>query len=31
MEGGAASSMVDEMERRRGTLEMVAELVYGRR
>jgi len=29
--GGTASSMVDERERRRGTLEMVAELVYGRR
>jgi ribosomal protein S11 len=29
--GGAASSMVDEREARRGTLEMVAELVYGRR
>jgi hypothetical protein len=31
MGGGAASSMVDGKERRKGTLEMVAELVYGRR
>lgn len=29
--GGAASSMVDEREARRGILEMVAELISGRR
>ncbi len=29
--GGVAASMVDERERRRGTLEMVAELMHGRR
>jgi Hypoxia induced protein conserved region len=28
---GGAASMVDERERRRGTLEMVSELVYGRK
>lgn len=29
--GGVASSMVDDCERRRGTLEMVTELVYGKK
>lgn len=29
--GDVASSMIDEREKRRGTLEMVNELVYGRR
>lgn len=29
--GSTASSMVDEKERKRSTLEMVAELVYGRK
>ncbi len=30
-DGTAASSMVDERERRKGTLDMLAELVYGRK